>query len=165
MALAWVLEDARDDRAERARPKTRRPEPGLRPSEASDPAEGAHRQFSVLVTDDHPGMRSTLRDILQAEGYRIVEAEDGQVALGLLQTQVFDVLILDLAMPRADGVSLLRQIDVPPPMVIVCSAFSHYSPDGVRDEFGMKVFHYMRKPVPPSDLIVAVNEAVAELDR
>jgi len=87
------------------------------------------------------------------------------VALGLLQTQAFDVLILDLAMPRTDGLSLLREIEVPPPVVIVCSAFSYYSPDAVRDEVGMKVFRYMHKPVSPSDLIIAVNEAVAELDR
>ena len=95
----------------------------------------------------------------------MVEAEDGQVALGLLQVQAFDVLVLDLHMPRADGVAMLRQIDVPPPVVIIYSAFAYFPPDAVRAEVGAKVFRYLQKPVPPLELIAVVNEVAGELDR
>jgi YesN/AraC family two-component response regulator len=54
---------------------------------------------------------------------------------------------------------------VPPPIVIVYSAFAYFLVDAVRDAVGAKVFRYMQKPVPPLELIAAVNEAAAELDR
>ena len=126
---------------------------------------GAPRSLSVLVADDDPALRRSISAILEGVGHRVVEAEDGQVALGLLQGQAFDVLVLDLHMPKADGMALLRQIEVPPPVVIICSAFAYVPADAVRDEVGAKVFRYMKKPVPPLELIAVVNEAAAELDR
>jgi CheY-like chemotaxis protein len=125
----------------------------------------APHPLSILVADDETTLRSSLSAILESAGHRVVEAEDGTVALGLLQEQDFDVLVLDLHMPRANGIALLQQIQVPPPIVIVYSAFAYFLVDAVRDAVGAKVFRYMQKPVPPLELIAAVNEAAAELDR
>ena len=168
MALAWVVdeEDVTNGEAQPAPPN----DP---PSESSEAIGAiahavemaAPRPLSVLVTDDEPALRRSISAILEGVGYRVVEAEDGQIALSLLQSQAFDVLVLDLHMPKADGLALLRQVEVPPPIVIICSAFAHFSPDVVRDEVGAKVFRYLQKPVPPRELIAVVNEAAAELDR
>jgi CheY-like chemotaxis protein len=123
------------------------------------------RPLSILVADDEAPLRWSISAILESAGHRVVQAEDGQVALGLLREQDFDVLVLDLHMPRADGIALLRQVQVPPLIVIVYSAFAYFLVDAVRDAVGAKVFRYMQKPVPPLELIAAVNEAAAELDR
>lgn len=124
----------------------------------------APRPLSILVADDETSLRSSLSAILESAGHRVIEAEDGPVAFDLLQQQDFDVLVLDLHMPRASGIALLQQIQVPPPIVIVYSAFAYFLVDAVRDAVGAKVFRYMQKPVPPLELIAAVNEAAAELD-
>jgi CheY-like chemotaxis protein len=167
MALAWaVAEDVDHDQAEHA-PSHLRPV-GFRDTagETAQPVEAAGtRSLSVLVADDEPSLRSTLSTILESAGHRVVEAEDGQVALRLLNERAFDLLVLDLYMPKLDGMEVLRGIQVPPPMVIVYSAFAYFSLRAVRDEVGSSVFRFVQKPVPPLEFMAAVNDAVAELDR
>jgi len=67
----------------------------------------------VLVADDHDGMRDTVAEIMRSQGYLVTEAQDGQEALDVLRANPVDVLILDLAMPRVDGIEVLRHIDPP----------------------------------------------------
>ena len=133
----------------------------------SGPVErpGASGPRLVLVADDHRGTRQSLGDIMKAEGYLVVEAEDGQVALGVLAASPVDVLLLDLAMPHVDGIEVLRQIDLPPPVVIIYSAFDYYEPDEVQGQVGSKVFRSLRKPVAPARLVSVVADAIGELDR
>lgn len=168
MALAWVAvdEDAHSGVGEHAAPGLRAVASESATSEVVHAVEAAtSRTFSVLVVDDEASLRSTLAAILESAGHHVIEAEDGRAALQLLQEHEIDVLVLDLHMPRIDGLTVLRQIQVPPPIVIVYSAFALYKSEAVRDEVGAKVFRYMRKPVPPLELIAAVNEAAIELDR
>jgi DNA-binding response OmpR family regulator len=119
----------------------------------------------VLIVEDEPAVRETLKVIFGLQGYETVEAEDGEVALQILSNRYVDVLILDLHLPKLNGVSLLQQIDPPPPMVIIHSAFEFYSPDEIGKGIGSKVFRMIRKPIPPPQLLSAVSAAVAELER
>ena len=119
----------------------------------------------VLIAEDHHGMRTTLAEIMRAEGYQVMEARDGQAALGVLSASPVDVLILDLAMPRVDGLGLLGQITTtPPPVVIIYSAFEYYTPAEVEQRVGSRVFRSLRKPVAPARLVAAVADACSELD-
>jgi len=58
---------------------------------------------TVLIADDDPDLRDILRSILEPEGFRVVEAGDGQKAMELVQSVHPDLLILDFVMPRLDG--------------------------------------------------------------
>jgi DNA-binding response OmpR family regulator len=118
----------------------------------------------VLIVEDEPSLRETLRVMFQLQGYETVEAADGEVAFEILGNRDVDVLILDLALPKLNGFDLLQRIDPPPPMVIVHSAFEYFSPNDVRDGVGSKVFRMIRKPIPPPQLLSAVSDAIAELD-
>jgi CheY-like chemotaxis protein len=129
------------------------------------PQAGSSSQRTVLIVEDEPALRETLRVIFRFQGYETVEAGDGEIALQILSNQYVDVLILDLHLPKLDGVSVLRRIDPPPPMVIIHSAFEFYSPDQVGEGIGSKVFRMVRKPIAPPELLAAVSEAVAELER
>lgn len=129
------------------------------------PGSGAEALRTVLIVEDEPGLRESLSEILRIHGYETVEAEDGEKALQILGNRRVDVLILDLHLPKLDGFSLLQRIDPPPPMVIIHSAFEFYSPDDVGEGVGMKVFRMVRKPIPPPELLAAVAQAVAELER
>ncbi len=113
----------------------------------------------VLVVDDDPSVRSTAAEILAEEGHRVLEAADGEAALAVLADHPVTVLLLDVHMPRLDGLSLLERIDVPPPVVLLVSAYAFTADDRAR--VGGKVFRYLRKPVPPASLIAAVDDAMA----
>jgi DNA-binding response OmpR family regulator len=140
---------------------------GDRESTRREPAHGASPGSvrTVLIVEDEPAVRETLKVIFRLQGYETVEAEDGEVALQILSNRYVDVLILDLHLPKLNGVSLLQQIDPPPPMVIIHSAFEFYSPDEIGKGIGSKVFRMIRKPIPPPQLLSAVSAAVAELER
>jgi len=111
----------------------------------------------VLVVDDDADVRWTVAEILRSAGYSVAEAEDGEIALDLLRTGTYRMILLDLRMPKRDGVSLIEALgDVPP--VIVHSA---YSLDvGDRERLGSRVVDYLHKPVSPQKLLRAVEAAL-----
>lgn len=113
----------------------------------------------VLVVDDDEGIRSTAADIFRGQGYEVEEAEDGDVALQKLSEQPVPVVLLDIRMPRVDGISVLESLDRPPVVVLV-SAF--VVDDEIRTRTANKVFSYLRKPVAPQQLISVVAEALEE---
>jgi len=64
----------------------------------------------VLVVDDEPGIRTVVRDALEREGHEVATAIDGQDALEILAERAFDLVVTDLAMPRVDGLELVREL-------------------------------------------------------
>jgi len=66
-------------------------------------------QSQVLVVDDEPDIRGLVREILEDEGYAVVEAENGATAREALAEQSPDLVLLDIWMPDQDGVSLLKE--------------------------------------------------------
>ncbi|WP_417597680.1 response regulator [Oceanospirillum sp.] len=64
----------------------------------------------VLLVEDDPGLGSGLQQALKAEGYTVDWLTDGLQALQALETDYFDLVVLDLGLPRLDGLSVLRQI-------------------------------------------------------
>ena len=81
--------------------------------------------FAVLVVDDEPGMRDTLAAILEYHGYRVALAADGETAFTAVQSESFDVVVMDMKMPGRDGVSVLQEMGDPPPQVILMTAYAH----------------------------------------
>jgi two-component system, OmpR family, response regulator ResD len=64
----------------------------------------------LLIVEDEPNIRELVYSHLQAEGYKCVAVADGRAALDLATKQPFDVIVLDLMLPGADGLSLCRAI-------------------------------------------------------
>lgn len=65
----------------------------------------------VLIVDDDDGIRTSVRELLEAEGYEVADASDGEAALDLLRTGAERmVVLLDMVMPRVDGVEVLRVV-------------------------------------------------------
>ena len=60
----------------------------------------------VLLADDDRGALDLVRRALETDGHTVTSVEDGNEALGLLQTATFDVLVADIAMPGLDGIEL-----------------------------------------------------------
>lgn len=71
-------------------------------------------KFSILVVDDIRVGRKVLEKLLRMQGYQVSAAEDGIQALALLRSQPFDLVLLDILMPRMDGYQVLEQIKTDP---------------------------------------------------
>ncbi|MHA6195233.1 response regulator [Pseudomonas wadenswilerensis] len=76
----------------------------------------------ILIVDDHPTVRFAARLLLEREGYEVIgEAHDGVSAVSMSQEHSPDVVILDLGLPRLDGLSVLERLRAldPPPRIMV----------------------------------------------
>lgn len=115
---------------------------------------------TVLVVDDDDAVRGSIADLLEVTGYRILQAHDGDEALRVLSSDPVDVMVLDLRMPGRDGISVLEQLPLDAPSVIVHSAAHDVSTEIPTAALRAKVFRSLTKPVPPTLLLAAVGEAI-----
>jgi DNA-binding NtrC family response regulator len=113
----------------------------------------------VLVVDDDPGVRYTIREILESEGLDVEEAADGEEALRKLDGG-HALVVTDLRMPGLDGMALLRAITArsPAPRVVLVTA--HGSERQAVEAMKAGAFDYFRKPFEPDELLAVVRRAV-----
>jgi CheY-like chemotaxis protein len=119
------------------------------------PRQPAH----VLVVDDEPQVRATVREALRYEGYVVTEAENGAEALAAIANAPPDLVLIDLWMPVMDGWQLRRRLleSHPHLPVIVLSAVELKSEDLIRLEADAVI----EKPFDLDDLYAAISDALA----
>lgn len=66
--------------------------------------------MNVLIVDDEKLIRDVIKEYAISEGYHIFEAEDGEMALDIIETNKIDVIVLDIMMPKLDGFSTYKEI-------------------------------------------------------
>jgi len=101
----------------------------------------------VLVVDDDAGIRETMADILALEGYEVTLAADGEEAIAIAQRERFDVALLDIRMPKMDGVETLKILKnmAPEMRVIMITGFEVGDLADEALEFGAEAV--FRKPL------------------
>ncbi len=114
---------------------------------------GTQPDVDVLVVDDDEAIRKTWAEILRTSGYSVALAEDGDVALDLLKRQSVGMILLDLQMPRRDGLSVLEALTAPQLVVI---ASGHSLDEATRARTDAKVVTFLEKPVPPERMLEVV---------
>ena len=70
-----------------------------------------NKQSKILIVEDDTFIRELYEDIFRDEGFMVKSAENGMVAKDLLEKEGFDVTLLDIMLPRLDGMTLLREAD------------------------------------------------------
>ena len=75
-----------------------------------DGARAARRRPLVLVTDDHEDTRFLLRTMLERRGYSVIEAADGEEAVAMALDARPDLILMDVSLPRLDGLAAARRI-------------------------------------------------------
>ena len=117
--------------------------------------------ITVLMVDDEYRMRKLVKDFLVKENFKVLEAEDGEVALKIFEEnkEKIDLVLLDVMMPKLDGWSVLRQIrqesKVP---VIMLTARGEEQDELFGFELG--VDEYISKPFSPKVLIARVKAII-----
>jgi CheY-like chemotaxis protein len=123
---------------------------------------GAKMQARVLVVEDDTAVRTLLAWRLRRQGCTVEEAEDGVEALSLIERSIPDVVVTDMAMPRLDGLGLLKAIrekDPDLPVIILTGHGSLENAIQALREGGL--FDYLMKPLSDVTLLeVAVGRAL-----
>ncbi|OGW73454.1 MAG: hypothetical protein A3J81_01665, partial [Nitrospirae bacterium RIFOXYB2_FULL_43_5] len=117
----------------------------------------------VLIVDDDLGFRTMLSRVLEDEGYSVATAEGGGEAIALIEHTIYDLIVLDIKMPKIDGIAVLRRLrevessrsDQPESGVIINTG---YSDDTTPIEaLKLGVSDYLIKPFELSDFIASVE--------
>lgn len=105
----------------------------------------------ILIVDDSPDNREILRRLLERDGHQVTMASDGREGLRLLQTEDFDLILLDVVMPVMDGFEVLRRMNEDPVLrhvpVVMISALDESNSAVHCIEMGAE--DYLTKPFNP----------------
>lgn len=113
----------------------------------------------VLIVDDDPAIRQILSALLRRDGTECDIAEDGEDAISHLQQQTYDVVLLDLLMPRVDGVGVIaymKENAITTPVVVISAVMD----DRVDTLDPQLVRVAMQKPLEPRELRRVVEAIV-----
>lgn len=117
---------------------------------------------TILVIDDEQSIRGLVREILEKEGYHVIEAENGRKGLALYQQHPVDLVIMDLLMPETDGLEATLQLTreyVDAKVIAITGAQGNRNFLDVAKLFGAR--RTIEKPFDINTLIQAVKEELA----
>ncbi len=121
-------------------------------------------RHSVLIVDDEPGIRDSLTDVLQDEGYRVEAVESGEACLDFLASHPCDVVLLDIWLPGMDGIQALEKIQAleGPPIVIMISG--HGTIETAVRSTRLGAFDFIEKPLSIDKTLLTIKHAVERRD-
>ncbi|MBU1087597.1 MAG: sigma-54 dependent transcriptional regulator, partial [Candidatus Omnitrophica bacterium] len=101
----------------------------------------------ILITDDEPLVRKSLKEILRYEGYNVSTAEDGAQALEIMKKYPVDIIMTDMKMPKLGGLDLLTQVkrDYPKTEVVLMSAYGKI--ENAVEAMRLGAYDYVSKPI------------------
>ncbi|MBU0987612.1 MAG: response regulator [Proteobacteria bacterium] len=117
------------------------------------------KEIKVLLVDDEEDFVKTLSERIQMRDLGSDIALNGEEALKLVDTQVPDVMVLDLKMPGIDGMEVLRRVKKAYPQVQVIMLTGHGSEKDEKTARRLGVYEYLQKPVEIETLVKYIKRA------
>ena len=116
--------------------------------------------YKLLVVDDEPKIREVIREYAEFNDYEVTEAENGMTAVGLCKLNDYDLIVMDIMMPKLDGFTACKEIkkikDIP---VIMLSARGEEYDKLFGFELGID--DYVVKPFSPKELMARINAVLS----
>lgn len=116
-------------------------------------------QSTVLIVDDEPSIRISLRTILSGLGFAVVEAARGEEAVSLVRTAHFDIVLLDINMPGLGGIEVCRAIRKNTPLLPIVMLTVQGSEDRKVEALDAGADDYITKPFQLRELIARIRAA------
>jgi DNA-binding response OmpR family regulator len=111
----------------------------------------------ILIVEDEPRIRAFLARAFEAEGYAVDAAEDGEQGLQLGLTGAYDLVILDLLLPKLDGLSVLHELQRSRPELPVVIVSARSDLETKLRGFGLGACDYLSKPFSFDELVARVR--------
>ncbi len=121
--------------------------------------------MKILVVDDDAIVIKSCRRILEAEGFEATSVPSADEALEKIKYYEFDLLLMDVKMPKHDGIFLMREIkknwpDIP---IIVMSGYP--TPETIADVLKLGATQFIPKPFRPDELVKSVRQVIQKMPR
>ncbi|NLZ47034.1 MAG: response regulator transcription factor [Clostridiales bacterium] len=114
----------------------------------------------ILVVDDEAKIRTVVREYAEYEGYEVGEAEDGMQAVEMAKANNYDIIIMDIMMPRLDGFSACKEIrkTLKTPVIMLSARGEEYDK---LFGFELGIDDYVVKPFSPKELLARVSAVLS----
>jgi DNA-binding NtrC family response regulator len=119
----------------------------------------------ILVVDDDVIVIKSCRRILEAEGFEVTTVPSADDALEKIKMYDFDLLVMDVKMPKHDGIFLMREIkknwpDIP---IIVMSGYP--TPETIADVLKLGAIQFIPKPFKPDEFMKSIQQVIQKMSR
>jgi DNA-binding NtrC family response regulator len=114
----------------------------------------------ILIVDDDKSIRRTLRDILEFEKYTVEESPDGLDAVVKIKQNQYDVIVLDIKMPKMDGMEAIERMQILSPDTPVVMISGHGNIDTAVEAVKKGAFDFIQKPPDLNRLLITLRNAL-----
>lgn len=117
----------------------------------------------ILVIDDEAGIRSSLKGILEDEGYKVKTVSSGEIALELLKSEPFDLVFLDIWLPEMNGIEVLEHIKAGDESIHVVMITGHGSVESAVKATKLGAYDFLEKPLSLEKVVLTAKNALKQL--
>lgn len=114
---------------------------------------------NILVIDDERSIRRTLKEILEYEGFKIDEAEDGEEGIAKALAKNYDTILCDIKMPKKDGIEVLEAVLEAKPEAVFIMISGHGTIETAIDAVKKGAYDFLQKPIDLNRLLVTMRNA------
>lgn len=115
---------------------------------------------NILIIDDERPIRSTLKEILEYEKFKVDDAEDGIIGLEKIAKNKYDLVLCDIKMPKMDGLELLEKVQETHPDLAVVMISGHGNIETAVEAIKKGAFDFIQKPLDLNRVLITVRNAV-----
>ena len=118
------------------------------------------RQPNILLIEDDSALATVIRDALEANGYQVTLAGDGEKGFALARKNAYDALLTDFQLPGQDGLNIVRKLHEEKPHLPVILMTAHHSTDIAIQATRRGAWDYLMKPFPLTTMLQLIERAV-----
>jgi DNA-binding NtrC family response regulator len=116
--------------------------------------------MKILVIDDEPVVLDSCRKVLEEEGFYVHLVPSADEALAVLQEKAFDLLLVDVKMPKHDGIYLMQMVKKQWPDIPIIVMSGYPTQDTITDGANMGAAAFIPKPFTPDELIETLRQVI-----
>ena len=116
--------------------------------------------MKILVIDDEPVVLNSCRKVLEEDGFDVYLVPSADEALKAMKKEVFDLLLVDVKMPKHDGIYLMQKVKEKWPDVPIIVMSGYPTPDTITDGAKMGADAFIAKPFTPDELLETIRQVI-----
>ena len=118
--------------------------------------------MKILVVDDEPVVLNSCRKVLEEDGFDVRLVSSADEALKCIKDEDFDLLLVDVKMPKHDGIYLMKKVKERWPNIPIIGMSGYTTPDTITDGLKMGAAAFIAKPFTPDELIKVLRQVISK---